>query len=212
MHYKSWQACVTNWGSFVLLQIREKVVTNWGSFIITNQGKCHYKLGQLLQIRAIVITKQGSYYKLTRQDKRISFSVLYVLYQKIWERCASLQSIKLLILLRANDKLVYRKNKAVFTNSQLTLIAYNLFSDQQTFIVKCYIHYSSRFFTSHFQNVLINQFVSPTFCLCFVFAEINFRDMLHHVCDVAVPYDENLCGPIRTCKCRSINRFISANS
>ena len=36
MHYKSWQACVTNWGSFVLLQIREKVVTNWGSFIITN--------------------------------------------------------------------------------------------------------------------------------------------------------------------------------
>ena len=28
--------CITNWGSFVLLQIRENVVTNWGSFIITN--------------------------------------------------------------------------------------------------------------------------------------------------------------------------------
>ena len=31
---------------------------------ITNQGKRCYKLGQLLQIRATVITKQGSYYKL----------------------------------------------------------------------------------------------------------------------------------------------------
>ena len=64
MYYKLGQACVTNWGSFVLLQIRANVVTNWGSFIITNQGKCYYKLGQLLQIRVTVITKQGSYYKL----------------------------------------------------------------------------------------------------------------------------------------------------
>ena len=64
MYYKLGQACVTNWDSFVLLQIRANVVTNWGSFIITNQGKCCYKLGQLLQIRAIFITKQGSYYKL----------------------------------------------------------------------------------------------------------------------------------------------------
>ena len=64
MYYKLGQACVTNWGSFVLLQIRANVVTNWGSFIITNQGKCCYKLGQLLQIRATVSTKQGSHYKL----------------------------------------------------------------------------------------------------------------------------------------------------
>ena len=64
MYYKLGKACVTNWGSFVLLQIRANVVTNWGSFIITNWGKCCYKLGQLLQIRATVITKQGSYYKL----------------------------------------------------------------------------------------------------------------------------------------------------
>ena len=28
---------------------------------------------------------------------------------------------------------------------------------------------------------LINQFVSPTFCLCFAFTGINFRGMLHHV-------------------------------
>ena len=56
--------CVTNWGSFVLLQIRANVVTNWGSFIITNWGKCCYRLGQLLQTRATFITKQSSYYKL----------------------------------------------------------------------------------------------------------------------------------------------------
>ena len=47
--------CVTNWGSFVLLQIRANVVTNWGSY---------YKLGQpLLQNRA-AITNWGRYYKL----------------------------------------------------------------------------------------------------------------------------------------------------
>ena len=48
---------ITNWGGFVLLQIRTNVVTNWVSFIITNWGKFYYKLGQLLQIRATVITK-----------------------------------------------------------------------------------------------------------------------------------------------------------
>ena len=56
------QACVTNWDSFVLLQIRAKGVINWVSFIITNWGKCCYKLGQLyykfgeplLQNRAII--------------------------------------------------------------------------------------------------------------------------------------------------------------
>ena len=54
MYYKLGQACVINWGSFVLLQIRANVVTNWGSFIITNWGKCCYELGQVLQIRAII--------------------------------------------------------------------------------------------------------------------------------------------------------------
>ena len=39
-------------------------ITNWGSLIITNQGKFYYKSGQLLQIRATVITNWGSYYKL----------------------------------------------------------------------------------------------------------------------------------------------------
>ena len=51
MYHKLGQACVTNWGSFALLQIRANVVTNWGSFIIKNCGKCCYKLGQLLQIK-----------------------------------------------------------------------------------------------------------------------------------------------------------------
>ena len=52
-------------------------------------------------------------------------------------------------------------------------------------------------------NVLINQFVLPTFCLSFAFTGINFRGMLHHV--YGVVYDENMCGPIRTRKCRSSN-------
>ena len=57
MYYEFGQDFLTNWGSFVLLQIRANVVANWGSFIITNLGNCCYKLRQLLQIRAIVITK-----------------------------------------------------------------------------------------------------------------------------------------------------------
>ena len=36
MYSKVGQASVTNWGSFVLLQIKTKVVTNWDSFDITN--------------------------------------------------------------------------------------------------------------------------------------------------------------------------------
>ena len=48
------QVFVTNWGSFVLLQIRANVITNWGSFIITNWGKIYYKLGEVPQIRAII--------------------------------------------------------------------------------------------------------------------------------------------------------------
>ena len=58
MYYKLGQACVTNWGSFVLLQIRANVVTNWGSFIITNWGKMYQKSEQVLQIR-VIITNWG---------------------------------------------------------------------------------------------------------------------------------------------------------
>ena len=64
MYYKLGQTCVTNWGSFVLLQIRANVITNWaaslsqiGASVVTNWGKCCYKLGQLLQIRVTFITK-----------------------------------------------------------------------------------------------------------------------------------------------------------
>ena len=63
MYFKLEPACVINWGSFILLQIMPIFAANWGSFIITNQGKGCYKLGQLLQIMATVITKQDSYYK-----------------------------------------------------------------------------------------------------------------------------------------------------
>ena len=49
MYYKLGQACVTYWGSFVVLQIRANVVA---------LGQFHYyKLGQPLQIRVTVITK-----------------------------------------------------------------------------------------------------------------------------------------------------------
>ena len=58
MYYKLGQVCVTNWGSFVLLQTRENVVTNWGSFFITNWGQV------LLQIEAKCITNWDRYYKL----------------------------------------------------------------------------------------------------------------------------------------------------
>ena len=65
MYYKLRQACVTNWGSFVSLQIRANVITNWGSFIITNWGKCYYKLGQLLLQNRAAATNWGKmYYKL----------------------------------------------------------------------------------------------------------------------------------------------------
>ena len=64
MYYKLGQACVTNWSSFVLLQIRANVVTNWGSFIITNWGS-YYKLGQSLFKNRAAITNCGKiYYKL----------------------------------------------------------------------------------------------------------------------------------------------------
>ena len=70
MHYKLGQACVTNWGSFVLLQIRANVVTNWGSFIITNWGS-YYKLGQpLLQNRG-AITNWGKIYNTLGQVLQI---------------------------------------------------------------------------------------------------------------------------------------------
>ena len=64
MYYKLRQACVINWGSFVLLQIRENAVTSWGSLIITNWGSC-YKLGQpLLQNRRAITNWDKIYYKL----------------------------------------------------------------------------------------------------------------------------------------------------
>ena len=66
MYYKLGQACVTNCGSFVLLQIRTNVVTNWSSYYkleqlllqnkaaITNWPKIYYKLEKVLQISAII--------------------------------------------------------------------------------------------------------------------------------------------------------------
>ena len=70
MYYKLGQACVTNWGSFVLLKIRANVVTNWGSFIITNWGN-YYKLGQPLLRNRAAITNWGKIYYKLRQVLQI---------------------------------------------------------------------------------------------------------------------------------------------
>ena len=65
IHYKLGQGCITNWGSFALLQIGANVITNWDRLFITKWGRRYYKLGQLLQIRPTVITNWGRlYYKL----------------------------------------------------------------------------------------------------------------------------------------------------
>ena len=64
MCFKMRQVYVTNWGSFVLLQIRANIVTNWGIFFITNWGKCCYKLRELLQLEAKRLINWGRFYKL----------------------------------------------------------------------------------------------------------------------------------------------------
>ena len=73
MYYKLGQACVTNWASFVLLEIREIVALNWDSLIITNWGKFFtiwdscYKLGQPLLQNRLAITNWGNiYYQLAQ--------------------------------------------------------------------------------------------------------------------------------------------------
>ena len=64
-YYKLGQTLLQT-GAASLLQIRASVVTNWDSYYklgqpllqnrtaITNWGKIYYKLGQVLQIRAII--------------------------------------------------------------------------------------------------------------------------------------------------------------
>ena len=74
MYYKLGQACATNWGSFVLLQIKANVVTNCGSFIITNWGNW----GKLvLQVGAAITNKGNRYYKI---GQLFSYSLLSLKY------------------------------------------------------------------------------------------------------------------------------------
>ena len=71
MYYKLGQACVTNWSSFLLLQIRANVAKNWrtsllqiGATVVTNWGS-YYKLGQQLLQNTVAFTNWGKmYYKL----------------------------------------------------------------------------------------------------------------------------------------------------
>ena len=85
---------------------------------------------------------------------------------------------------------------------------YRSISVLQMLISKMLVHDPKKqvtiFCFNSLQSLLINQFVSPTFCLCFALTGINFRDILHHVI-----YDENICGLIRTGKCRSTNWSIN---
>ena len=48
IYYKLGKGFITNWGSFVLLQIGASVITNWSSLVITKWGRRYWKLGQLL--------------------------------------------------------------------------------------------------------------------------------------------------------------------
>ena len=73
----------------------------------------------------------------------------------------------------------------------------------QSFTKKLRTFFNEQQLNTQAKSALINQFVPPIFCLYFAFTAINFRGMLHHVCDVV--YDENMSGPIRTRKCRSTN-------
>ena len=61
--------------SFVLLQTRVNVVAYWGSFVFTNWSMCCYKLRQLLQIKATVITKYGSYYNLRQNLSQVGAGI-----------------------------------------------------------------------------------------------------------------------------------------
>ena len=96
-------------------------------------------------------------------------------------------------------------------NSQCSVInplhSVNQLTCKETILLERKIERGSTTTKTLFLSVLINQFVPPTFCLCFVFTCINFQGMLHTVCDMA--YDKNLCGPIRTRKCRSTNLLIN---
>ena len=57
MYYKLGQACVTNWGTFVLLQIRANVVTNLGQVHYYKMGEVLLLIWAAIQIRATAITK-----------------------------------------------------------------------------------------------------------------------------------------------------------
>ena len=75
-------------GAALLLQIGASVVTNWGSYyklrqallqhkaVATNLGKIYYKLGHVLQIRAIItkcgITTPKNYYLIGEKKSRLN--------------------------------------------------------------------------------------------------------------------------------------------
>ena len=109
MYYKSGQTCVTIWGSFVLLQIRQtllqigaasllqikaSVVTNWGSYYklgkpllqnraaITIWAKMYYKLGEVLQIRAIIINWGITTMSLICNFTKLLFDNNYLMYSR----------------------------------------------------------------------------------------------------------------------------------
>ena len=61
MYYKLGQACITNWGSFVLLKIGAEPFLQIGANVVTNWGN-YYKLGQLLLQNRAAITNWSKVY------------------------------------------------------------------------------------------------------------------------------------------------------
>ena len=57
MYHKLGQACVTIGAALFYYKLGQTLLQIGVGFIIANWDKCCYKLGQLLQIRATIITK-----------------------------------------------------------------------------------------------------------------------------------------------------------
>ena len=123
MYYKLGQTCVTNWGSFVLLQIRANVVTNWGSFIIANGASVitnwgsYYKLGQpLLQNRA-AITNWGRIYNKFRQVLQIGAIITSWGIPAITSICCHFHIFKPIVVFYWNS-LIQKEVWAIMTSSE----------------------------------------------------------------------------------------------
>ena len=109
MYYKLWQACATNWCSFITNQgkgsykLRQIYYYKLGQVLlqigaaITNQGNRYYNKGQLLLGQNVleigaVITKQGNYYKLKHFG--VTGKQYHTLFQSLHQTTRFIYTIK----------------------------------------------------------------------------------------------------------------------